>query len=482
MIKKKNFEQLLPIIGLMLIVSLTFGNLTYSPSVMIPIDLETQILNPSVLLQNSEPSIAPKSSEIHSPIFINGDDDWPLIVGVTGSGTFADPYIIADLIIDADGSTGISIYYSHVYGIIQNCTIFNGYVGISTTYSSNITLTENTIANNSYDGISIFETLNCTLTGNIVTNNSNDGIYVRYSPNCTLTGNNVSNNLVHGIYLSRSSNSTLIENIVNNNVEYGIYASSSSNCTLNGNLVTNNVKCAIILMSSPNCTLKWNNVTNNLDDGILLMFSWYSIVVENIAVNNSGDGFSLIESSNCTLIGNSASYNSMNGIYSISSNCTLTGNIFNRNSEYGIYLYQTTKTNYVFENWVSKNLMGAILDTGLDNDIHDNIIINCLNVSFTASSSIVFINVEVIFTDLTIGGNSTLLYLWNFGDDATSTLQNSTHSYVSTGVYTVTLTVTDRDDDFASYTSTITVVDDIEPNALFAVSSSTVNVVFVGFW
>ncbi|MHA1519013.1 MAG: PKD domain-containing protein, partial [Promethearchaeota archaeon] len=67
-------------------------------------------------------------------------------------------------------------------------------------------------------------------------------------------------------------------------------------------------------------------------------------------------------------------------------------------------------------------------------------------------------------------------YSWDFGDGSTSILQNPSHGYDTAGNYTVTLTVTDNDGDFASYTSTITVVDDIEPNALFAVSNSTVNV------
>ncbi|MFH0945366.1 MAG: PKD domain-containing protein, partial [Planctomycetota bacterium] len=47
----------------------------------------------------------------------------------------------------------------------------------------------------------------------------------------------------------------------------------------------------------------------------------------------------------------------------------------------------------------------------------------------------------VNFTDLSTGGSSTSWY-WTFGDTATSTLQNPSHTYTSYGDYTVSLTAT----------------------------------------
>ena len=46
---------------------------------------------------------------------------------------------------------------------------------------------------------------------------------------------------------------------------------------------------------------------------------------------------------------------------------------------------------------------------------------------------------EVTFTSTVTNTNT---YLWNFGDDATSTEANPVHTYVVSGTYTVTLTVT----------------------------------------
>jgi len=55
------------------------------------------------------------------------------------------------------------------------------------------------------------------------------------------------------------------------------------------------------------------------------------------------------------------------------------------------------------------------------------------------------------------GTADTFTYLWNFGDGATSTQQNPSHTWVDDGAYTVTLTVTDDDGDSGSDTLTATI-------------------------
>ncbi|MHA1720604.1 MAG: PKD domain-containing protein [Promethearchaeota archaeon] len=78
--------------------------------------------------------------------------------------------------------------------------------------------------------------------------------------------------------------------------------------------------------------------------------------------------------------------------------------------------------------------------------------------SFSVSNSSVNVNDSVDFTDTSFGGDSPLSYLWNFGDDTTSTLQNPTHVYTTSGTYTVSLTVTDANGDFDIYTMNIVVI------------------------
>lgn len=67
---------------------------------------------------------------------------------------------------------------------------------------------------------------------------------------------------------------------------------------------------------------------------------------------------------------------------------------------------------------------------------------------------------------------SGLAYLWNFGDGKTSTLDTPSHAYTAEGIYTVSLTITDK----YSCRNTITkpnVVTIANPNASFTITSDT---------
>jgi len=61
-------------------------------------------------------------------------------------------------------------------------------------------------------------------------------------------------------------------------------------------------------------------------------------------------------------------------------------------------------------------------------------------VTFTSNSP-VLLGETAVFT-LTVTGDGPFEYLWNFGDDTTSTQASPTHLYESTGTFTVTVTVT----------------------------------------
>ena len=80
------------------------------------------------------------------------------------------------------------------------------------------------------------------------------------------------------------------------------------------------------------------------------------------------------------------------------------------------------------------------------------------NAAPTAAFTSVPTGLSVAFTDASTDSDGTIAsWAWNFGDGATSTLQNPTHAYASANTYTVTLTVTDNNG--ASSTSAAT--DDI---------------------
>ena len=61
-------------------------------------------------------------------------------------------------------------------------------------------------------------------------------------------------------------------------------------------------------------------------------------------------------------------------------------------------------------------------------------------VNFTASSTNITEGNGIIFADNST--NNPTIWLWDFGDGGTSTIQNPTYTYLNNGVYTVTLTVT----------------------------------------
>lgn len=70
---------------------------------------------------------------------------------------------------------------------------------------------------------------------------------------------------------------------------------------------------------------------------------------------------------------------------------------------------------------------------------------------------------EATFTDAST--NTPTSWLWDFGDSATSTLQNPTHTYTAAGSYTVTLTATNADgSDVEVKVNYINVVDPVTPS------------------
>ena len=79
-------------------------------------------------------------------------------------------------------------------------------------------------------------------------------------------------------------------------------------------------------------------------------------------------------------------------------------------------------------------------------------------------------NLAVQFTDTSAGGTPTS-WLWNFGDNTTSTLQNPSHTYASGGTYTVTLTATNA----VGATSASATVTTVQPRAVSAVTNQALD-------
>jgi PKD repeat protein len=94
--------------------------------------------------------------------------------------------------------------------------------------------------------------------------------------------------------------------------------------------------------------------------------------------------------------------------------------------------------------------------------------------NFSGSPTIGAVPLTVNFTDLSIGATS---WSWNFGDSGTSTLKNPSHTYTSTGLYTVTLTASNASgSDVMTKTDYITVTPPAAPVAGFTASATNITV------
>jgi PKD repeat protein len=96
-----------------------------------------------------------------------------------------------------------------------------------------------------------------------------------------------------------------------------------------------------------------------------------------------------------------------------------------------------------------------------------------LSASATGSPSTGNAPLSVNFTGAATGGTAPYTYNWTFGDGATSTAQNPSHTYSSAGTYTATLTITDGSSPAKTATSQVTTNVSAVGNPLAASASAT---------
>jgi parallel beta-helix repeat protein len=208
---------------------------------------------------------------------IHIDNNWSDVKAAalcTGSGSYVDPYIIEDLLIDGRGSkTSILIENSSVYFKIENCTVNNSTdnqkAGIWLAQVNNSVLINNNCSSNK-GGIILFDCNYNTIANNAVSNGSWGIVIYRSSYNL------ISNNYVSdqhdgegGISLTESHNNTITGNVVSNN-KVGINLRYSSDNTISGTTLANN-KPGMVLQGSNNNIISENNLTSvTRQDGILL--------------------------------------------------------------------------------------------------------------------------------------------------------------------------------------------------------------------
>ncbi|KKL14574.1 hypothetical protein LCGC14_2514290, partial [marine sediment metagenome] len=327
------------------------------------------VYNDDFIIVNKNLQISTLSGKIH----INNNWSVTKSAGIcTGSGTFSDPYVIEDLVIDAGRTgSGILIENSFVYFKIENCTIYNSGIdpfereaGIKLINVYNGQLIENNLSNN-YIGIILVGDNNDVL-GNSVHNNQNNGISLGDSHynniirniiynnthgsgisingnNNNISGNIVENSSFAGIlidgYVGQCEYNIVLDNVVKNNRMWGIHIWGGRYNTISGNTANNNNYSGIFIQDSDYNTFSRNKAQFNLRDGIGLDRSDYNSVLGNIVNNNSLDGIYSHYSESNNILGNEILYNNDNGINLDRDNNTIQMNNISFNGEDGIRLF-----------------------------------------------------------------------------------------------------------------------------------------------
>ena len=303
-----------------------------------------------------------KISAISGPIYINDaipSFNWSVAkdAGIcTGNGTYSEPFLIEDFIINGGGSGScILIENSDVYFKIENCTVYNSGeywsdAGIQLELVSNGVLFNNTVNNNNGYGISVVGSNN-NLSGNTV-NNNKYGINIVGSNN-NISGNTVNNN-EYGIFIRRNDNS-ISGNTANNNDKWGIYV-IGNNYNVSDNIMndcglkisggfeelcsheidtTNLVNGKPLYYYTNELNLGTNNFTNA---GQVILVNCSDSLISNLNASYGG-GISLHYCKKNTLSNNTANNNDWVGIaLSDSDNNTVSGNTAN-NNYHGIQLF-----------------------------------------------------------------------------------------------------------------------------------------------
>ena len=215
------------------------------------------------LIQVEANNLQVKLNGISSPINITGNNDFTPSNGVSsGNGTYEDPFIIEDLIIEVDGPQNcIFINNTDVYFKIQNCTIKNSGLATDKTAirfnnvsyglilnnkinlarillidSHNISISENNFGTNS--SIFLSSSNNNTISYNSLTGCTN--IHLLYSDNNKIL-NNYIRNCTMGIRFLHSSDNIIMGNEIYDCQDYGVVLwSESKNNQIIENYIYNN--------------------------------------------------------------------------------------------------------------------------------------------------------------------------------------------------------------------------------------------------
>ncbi len=314
---------------------------------------------------------------------IANETDW-----CSGSGTWDNPYLIENMIINASDSpigSGIFIENSiNVYFTIRNVTIFETTNGIKLENTNNGALINNRLLDNLDSGISLVNCVNNTISRNQLINNGGQGINL--FSNCInnkILGNIAKNDGTNfqdtGIYLnSYCDNNEIMENIVSDNDVNGIFLNNfcEGNLIYNNtvkNTITNQQDYGIRFDDSDQNNVSLN-VIEDLDHYGIRLVSSEKIIISNNKIINSNRGISLLITRQIEIISNTISGGSTAIFMSAGDVGKIYGNFINETGSYAIRLFINCDDNEFHDNIIKDNNNGVQLDdpSDMNNNFYKN--------------------------------------------------------------------------------------------------------------
>ena len=288
----------------------------------------------------------------------------------SGLGTWAEPYILENITIDAQKTgTCISIENSDAYFTIRNCTLLYSsdtsdwtVAGIYLNNTINGKITDNNISNNEDRGIFLYKSHNITVSQNVIQKNNDIGLEFYYATNNTIIGNNISMNGDSGNGAGIEGQDCDNNTICHNNIMYnyadglGLFYGSRENKIFNNSFHHNDVH-GLVLYSNSNNNHLWNNsIFENANIGIHCYEVSQNIIEKNTIMSNNDDGMTLYRQSEFNLV---------------------SSNTIKDNTAHGIYVYDSSNDNDLIGNYITNNNIGIYVnDYGYNIEIYNNQILN----------------------------------------------------------------------------------------------------------
>lgn len=362
----------------------------------------------------------------HPPISISSDSQFTTANGVVkGSGSMADPYMIAGLNLS---SITISSAVSSNYEILNNwiqASPTNG-ITIDSPKSGTVYLTNDTVVSSHGNGLVVTNSTSVVISGvdasnnsqsgiilsgdgpgteelvnSVASNNGANGIEVTGVPFLSISSSAATRNTANGFYIYNSMNATLFsDNATNNSI--GLELAGSSNRSYGGSQIANgyydgnNVGIEVdgegqsIMANSTNLSSALIDHTAQLDNSIGTLALNDSIVeLENSAIGLNKYG-AVIQNSLPLVVGNIISQNSGTGLNvsgsylgngycqvqftngtSVNYDACIAGNYVTLNSAYGASL-SGLKDSFAFDNaalgnakdgFHLENITGSLIST-----------------------------------------------------------------------------------------------------------------------